>query len=89
MTKYPGDSFDFVLIPSNMSPGSVLLWGKELVIQYFDFFSQNLNLDSIFEYIVIWKCEWQGKYKLSQGYTNLQTHITSPLPSMWNLQTIP
>ena len=57
-----------------------MLKGKQLVIQFFDFFQTNSKPNKDVEHSVTCKCGWEGKYKSSRGYTNLQAHIVSAHP---------
>jgi hypothetical protein len=64
---------------------SDVLKSKQLVVQFFDFFSNNLKPDKFIDHQVKCKCGWIGKYKSSQGYINLQAHIISAHPEYASL----
>jgi hypothetical protein len=57
-----------------------MLKGKQLVMQFFDFFKTNSKPNKDVEHSVTCKCGWEGKYKSSRSYTNLQAHIVSAHP---------
>jgi len=64
---------------------SKYLKGKDLVMNYFDFFNINPKPKKDIDRTVQCKCSWKGKYRASRGYTNLQAHIISSHPEYTTL----